>query len=143
LQSFTSNSGKNWPLERYLELARRQRQRGAQIIFGGGPGDVDRLAPAQAAGFCVAAGSPLLISAGLMQLSSVIVGGDTGLLHLATAMGKPVVMIMPSNHPGSCHPLGHPDWAVTCGPGDKIADIPAGEVIAACERALGADQSTP
>lgn len=140
LQPFTSNDEKNWPLDKFLELADHYRQQGTQIIFGGGPGDRARLEPAQASGFCVAAGTSLLVSAGLMQLSSVIVGADTGLLHLATAMGRRVVMIMRSNEPGSCHPFQHPDWAVTCGPGKKIAEVSAGEVSVACDLALRADQ---
>jgi heptosyltransferase-1 len=136
LQPFTSNAEKNWPLDKFLELAQHYRQQGAQVVFGGGPGDRSRLAPAQASGFCVAAGTPLLVSAGLMQLSAVVVGADTGLLHLATAMGKRVVMIMHSNQPGSCHPFQHPGWVVTCGTGNKISDVPVGEVIAACDQAL-------
>lgn len=140
LQPFTSNADKNWPLEKFVELAQYYRQQGMQIIFGGGPADLAKLAAAQAAGFCVAAGTPLLVSAGLMQLASVIVGADTGLLHLATAMGKRAVMIMRINQPGSCHPFQHPDWSVTCGPGNKIAGVPVAKVIAACDRALRGDQ---
>jgi len=136
LQPFTSNDEKNWPLDKYSELANYHRQQGMQIIFGGGPGDRARLELVQASDFCVAAGTPLLVSAGLMKLSSVIVGADTGLLHLANAMGKRVIMIMRSNQPGSSHPFQHPDWAVTCGPGKKITEVPVGEVTRACALAL-------
>ena len=36
LQPFTSNADKNWPLEKFVELAQYYRQQGMQIIFGGG-----------------------------------------------------------------------------------------------------------
>ena len=38
LQPFTSSPQKNWPLDRYLAVARHGRERGWQILFGGGPG---------------------------------------------------------------------------------------------------------
>ncbi len=143
LQPFTSNVEKNWPLEKFVELARHFRQRGLQIIFGGGPADRGRLESVRAAGFCVAAGTPLMVSAGLMQLATVVIGGDTGLLHLATAMGRRVVMLMHSNLPGTCHPFQHPDWAVISGPSRKVAEIPLASVIAASDAALSPAPTAP
>ena len=136
LQPFTSNLEKNWPLEKFAELAAGYRRKNFQVIFGGGPGDRPRLQALQAAGFCVSAGTPLLVSAGLMQLSTLVIGADTGLLHLATAMGKRVIMIMHSNHPGTCHPFQHPEGTVTCRAGEKIADIPVASVITAGDAML-------
>jgi len=136
LQPFTSNPGKNWPLKNFLELAAHGRSAGWQIIFGGGPAESAALEPARAAGFVVAAGAPLMVSAGLMKLSGVVVGGDTGLVHLAVAMQKRVVMLMEFNTPGSCHPFQHPDWAVTAPVGKRMPDIEMGKVINVVERAL-------
>ena len=119
LQPFTSSAHKNWPLEKYLEVARFWQSRGAQVLFGGGPADVSVLEPARAEGFVVVAGVPRMMSAGLMKLSSVIAGGDTGFLHLAVAMGKRVVMLLKPAGPGSAIPFGHPDWVVA--PRDDLA----------------------
>jgi ADP-heptose:LPS heptosyltransferase len=132
IQPFTSAAKKNWPLENYLKLAWHFHSRGAQIIFGGGPGDRAALEPARAAGFVIAAGNPLLVSAGLMKLSSVVAGADTGLLHLAVAMGRRVVMLMRSNAPGHSHPFRHADWAVTPPEGKMVSEIPSAAVIEAC-----------
>jgi ADP-heptose:LPS heptosyltransferase len=132
IQPFTSDPAKNWPLECFLTVAGHFHSRGVQVIFGGGPGERERLAPAAAAGFVIAAGTPLLVSAGLMKLSTVIVGADTGLLHLSVAMGKRVVMLMRSNAPGSPHPFQHPDWAVTPGAGKLVAAIPIDAVLQTC-----------
>ncbi len=105
IQPFTSTPHKNWPLEKYLALARHWESRGGQIIFGGGPADRPVLEPARTAGFHVSAGTSLPVSAGLVKLSALTVGGDTGLLHLGVAMGKRVVMLMKSNAPAGHIPF--------------------------------------
>jgi ADP-heptose:LPS heptosyltransferase len=136
IQPFTSTLHKNWPLRQYLAVAAHWHSEGIQVLFCGGPDQLSSLEPARQAGFPVSASSPLLISAGLMKLSSLVLGGDTGLLHLAVAMGKRVVMIMASDAPGHCHPFQHPDWAIT--PPKRrpylISNIETGPVLEACAR---------
>ena len=107
-----------------------------QVLFGGGPADQAALEPARQAGFPASAGAPLLVTAGLMKLSTLILGGDTGLLHLAVAMDKRVVMIMDSTGPGSAYPFQHPDWAVTPANGQSVAAITTDAVNEACGRAF-------
>jgi ADP-heptose:LPS heptosyltransferase len=133
IQPFTSNPQKNWPLEKFLKVAGHFHSRGTQIIFGGGPNDRAALETARAADFAIAAGTSLLVSAGLMKLSRVVVGADTGLLHLAVALGKRVVMLMNSNAPGSSHPFQHADWTVTPPRRKTVSEIPTEAVIAACD----------
>jgi heptosyltransferase-1 len=135
IQAFTSTPHKNWPFENYLSLAAYWRERGVQVIFGGGIGDIDALEPARAAGYYVAAGNPLLVSAGLVKLSTVTIGGVTGLLHLAVAMQKRVVMLVgPANEPG--FPYQHRDWGLTPETDENVSDIQIPAVIAACAKAF-------
>ena len=136
LQPFTSSPHKNWPLENYLALARHWRMRGAQIIFGGGPKDLAQMESARSEGFILAAGVSRWADIGLMQLSSLVVGGDTGFLHLAVAMGRRVVMLQQSVLSGSPHPLGHPEWSVTPEVSKSVPEISVAAVIAASEGAL-------
>jgi ADP-heptose:LPS heptosyltransferase len=136
IQPFTSSPHKNWPMENYLAVARHWRSRGLQVLFGGGPGERTALDPARAAGFPVSAGVPLLVSAGLMKLSTVVLGGDTGMPHLALALGKRVVVIMHSNQPGTCVPFQHADWTVTPAEGQTMAGISSEAVNAACANAF-------
>ena len=136
LQPFTSSPAKNWPLENFLSLARHWLARGWQVLFGGGPADLAALAPARTAGFPVSAGVPLLVTGGLMQRSTLIVGGDTGALHLAVAQGQRVVMLMSTDRPGRPHPFRHPEWSLTTPDGHPIAEIGLDTVIAASEQAL-------
>ena len=136
LQPFTSTPKKNWPLENFLSLANHWKRRGVQVLFGGGPADRAKLEPASAAGFPVSAGAPLLVSAGLMKLCTLVVGGDTGLLHLAVAMNKRVVMLMHSKGHCKCHPYQHADWLLAPAPDNIIARITPGMAIETCSRAL-------
>jgi ADP-heptose:LPS heptosyltransferase len=112
IQPFTSSPHKDWPLENFLAVARHFRAQGGGVIFGGGPPDRDRLQPARTDGFPVAAGQPLLVTGGLMKLSRLIIGGDTGVVHLAVAMGNRVIMLMHRVDSGAPTPFGHDDWAV-------------------------------
>jgi len=136
LQPFTSSPHKNWPLENFLALAAHGRSQGLQVLFGGGPSDRAALEPAGTAGFPIAAGVPLLVSAGLMSLSTLTVGGVTGLLHLAVALQKRVLMLIgyPAHEPG--FPYQHRDWTVTPPTGGNVSEIQVGAVIEACARAL-------
>jgi ADP-heptose:LPS heptosyltransferase len=143
IQPFTSAVKKNWSLENYLKLARHFHSQRVQIIFGGGPADRAALEPACVAAFPVSAGMPLLVSAGLMRLSTLVVGGDTGLLHLAVAMNRRVVMIMRSNERGQTFPFQHFDWAVMAASGQPVSSVQAGTVIEATAFALDSQWNVP
>jgi ADP-heptose:LPS heptosyltransferase len=136
IQPFTSSPQKNWPLDCFLAVARHCQARGLQVLFGGSPVESAALATVRQAGFPVSAGVPLLVTGGLAKLSTLTLGGDTGILHLAIAMGRRVVMIMQSCAPGRPHPFRHADWAIMP-PNDRvIANVQTGTVIEACERAF-------
>ena len=136
IQPFTSTAVKNWPLDRYRAVARHWCVQGRQVLFSGGPSDRSALEPLRLAGFPVSAGVPLLVSAGLAKLCALTLAADTGMLHLAAAMGKRVVAIIQSTAPGNKYPFQHPDWAVTPSQGVDVATIDTEVVMAACERAL-------
>ena len=138
LQPFTSEMRKNWPFEQHLALANYWQTRGVQIIVGGGPADKPLLEQARNLGFAVSAGLPKLTDAGLMQLSTLIVGGDTGFLHLAVALGRQVIMLMNSQAPGNAVPFQHPDWVIVPHPGEPLASVTLETVIEATRTALTA-----
>lgn len=99
---------KQWPVERYGELARKLADVGLASLVNFGPGE-EQLATAveQASGGAARRG---LYSLGklmaLCQRASVFVGGDTGPLHLAAAMGTPVVALFGPTDPARNGPLG-------------------------------------
>ena len=135
IQPLTSSPHKNWPLENFIVLAQYWQAHGVQILFGGGPAEAVALEPARQAGFVVAAGVPLMVTGGLVKLSTVIAGGDTGILHLAVALGRRVVMLAPSAVYKKTFPFEHPDWALV--PERKgIENIEVATVIEACSQAF-------
>jgi len=137
IQPFTSTPQKNWPLENYLAVARHWRERGAQIIFVGGPAEREALAPARGEGFCAATNLPLLVSGGLTRLAMLTLGGDSGLGHLAVAQGQRVVMVMRHKFPGACVPFQHADWAIAPEKTCRIGEISVEQVMAETAKAVG------
>lgn len=129
VQPFTSTPQKNWPLENFLKVAHHWSQAGVQVVFVGGLMDEMPLGPARAAGFCVATSLPLLVSAGLTQLASLTLCGDSGLGHMAVALGRRVVMLMMHKNPGACVPFQHADWAVIPEPLYIMDKIPVQTVL--------------
>ena len=133
VQPFTSTPRKNWPLENYLALANHWRERGVQVLFGGGPKERAALEPVERAGYPVSAGTPILVSAGLTRLSTLVIGGDTGLLHIAVAMQKRVVSLAPASR--TC-PFQHPEWRISPPKDSNMSGIAVATVIDACKEVL-------
>jgi ADP-heptose:LPS heptosyltransferase len=106
-----------------------------QVIFGGGAADHASLELARQGGFVTSAGLSLLTTAGLMELSKLVVGGVTGLLHLAVAMQKRVVMLIGYSACEPGFPYQHHDWAVTA-KSSPAASISVESVIEATAQAL-------
>jgi ADP-heptose:LPS heptosyltransferase len=139
IQPLTSSPQKNWPLENYLAVARHWRERGVQVIFSGGPADAPLLEPVRAEKFCAATSLPLLVSAGLVQLAALTLGGDTGLGHLAVAQGRRVVMLMMHKNPGACVPYQHADWALVPANSGNLRDLAVPAVLAETGKVLAAN----
>lgn len=141
IQPFTSARAKDWPLEKLRAVASHYRNRGCHVVFAGGPGDRERLASISSSGFPVSAGISLSGAAGLAARATVVLGGDTGLLHLAVALGQRVVMLIGSSAPGACVPYAHPDWALTPASGEPVSAMKTSTVIAAIDRAFASTKN--
>jgi heptosyltransferase-1 len=62
---------------------------------------------------------PLDAVARLIAGAALVVGVDTGLLHLASALGVPLVGIFVGSEPGLTGPLGQGPIAVVGGKGER------------------------
>jgi heptosyltransferase-1 len=99
---------KRWPVERYAVVAEGFAERGMRVLVNAGPGE-EPLAEAIAA---ATGGRAEAIVPTLSQLIAVTrrialcVAGDTGPLHLACALGRPVVGIYGPTDPGRNGPFG-------------------------------------
>jgi len=100
---------KCWPLERYAELAGRLRDAGFQVWLLGSAADrqdAERIDAAAGGGTLNLCGRTGLDDAiDLLSAAAVAVGNDSGLLHVAAAVGTPVVALYGSSTPAYTPPL--------------------------------------
>ena len=102
---------KRWPVERYAQAAALlARQTGVEILVHAAPGE-QPLAEALARELHSLGIDPLVLTPTLSQLIelsrriSLAIGGDTGPLHLAAALGKPTVGIYGPTDPARNGPF--------------------------------------
>ena len=100
---------KRWPVERYAEVARALLNRGFRVFVNAGPGE---LALADTVVQRTGGGATPLVCVHREQLISITrrvslaIAGDTGPLHLACALGRPVVGIYGPTDPSRNGPFG-------------------------------------
>lgn len=105
---------KRWPAERYGEVARALAQRGMASLVNYGPGE-ESLAR-EVAERSQDAAHPFPCTLGeliaLTRRARLFVGGDTGPVHIAAALGIPVVAIYGPTDPARNGPFGNGPVAV-------------------------------
>ncbi len=105
-------AAKEWPPQRYGELAKRLHAAGLQVMVNIGPGERENKigdAVEQAS-----EGTPRRIAGSVSQLialtrrASLFIGGDSGPIHLANAVGVPTVAIFGPTDPARNGPYYNP-----------------------------------
>jgi ADP-heptose:LPS heptosyltransferase len=125
-----------WPPERFGALAKAlQRELGAPVGLTGGPGDAVLVALAkQTAGDAIArswvGATSLLQLAELARRARLFVSCDTGPMHLAAAVGAPVLALFGPADARRTGPWGTGQRVVQS-PSGRMADLEAGVVLAA------------
>jgi lipopolysaccharide heptosyltransferase I len=102
---------KRWPVDRFAVLADRlARESGARIAISWGPGEEDlaRTTARKARVDTTLFPPPtnLLFPAAVYARADLVVGADSGPLHLATLMGTPTLTLFGPKDPEVYHPLG-------------------------------------
>ena len=101
-------SAKVWAPERAVEFCRTLRDVGGSPVLLGAAGDapfVEAVRAASSAPSLVGRDSPELLPAVLTELDA-LVAGDTGVAHLAAALGTPVVALFGPTDPALSAPRG-------------------------------------
>ena len=106
---------KQWPAVHYGALAETYIRRGWQVVALGSANDkasvtaiAEHLDPALRSQFCDASGATSLVDAvDLLALCKGAVSNDSGLMHIAAAVGCPLVAVYGSTSPGFTPPLAH------------------------------------
>ncbi|HEY4192011.1 MAG TPA: lipopolysaccharide heptosyltransferase I [Mesorhizobium sp.] len=137
----TSREDKKWPVEDWIETARllvvaritpvttwsNEREKTvAQAIAAAVPRTV------------LVKKSPLAEVATLLGQSSLVIGADTGLTHLANAYGLPTVAIFLTTQPGLTGPIGPFSSTLLA---EKRAPVTPAQVMAEAKRLLGLHSS--
>jgi heptosyltransferase I len=119
---------KCWPPERYGALCRKIRGiLGLRCVVNYGPGEEDLVSGIKATS---GEGEPIAYNGSLSQLMALlrnalcIVGGDTGPLHLAVALGTPAVAIFGPTDPARNGPFRMGDRSRNAAPIDIVLRSP-------------------
>ncbi|HUO35419.1 MAG TPA: glycosyltransferase family 9 protein [Candidatus Acidoferrum sp.] len=149
--------GMRWPASHFADVARALRDsHGIASVVNLGPSDAEGAREVRGAMKGVAAIADSFDARQLIVLAagaSIFVGNDSGPAHIAAAVGKPCVVIFGVTNPTQWHPWEVDYRVVSTGAefravrGDKsvflraqrsISEIPAEEVIRACDELLAA-----
>ncbi len=140
---------KRWPVERYGQVARELARDGLCSLVNYGPGEEELAAAVEAAG----EGAARKISCSVSELialtrrARLLIGGDTGPMHLAAALKIPVVAIFGPTNPARNGPFGTRSIVLRSAssmtdhtrrrePEPGLLEITVGEVVAATRRLL-------
>lgn len=105
---------KRWPVERYAAVAAALSAKGFSVVANAGPGEeqlaqtIHELSAQSGNALAIPAQCTLGQLIALTRRISLAIAGDTGPLHLACALGKPVVGIFGPTDPARNGPFGSP-----------------------------------
>lgn len=112
----SANPYKEWPPDRFAQLAQQLWQhRRLPVLLIGAKADrtiARSIADRAGAGSFVLTGTALEVSMALIAASAGMVANDSGPLHLAVALGVPVVGIYGPTNPARTGPYGRPQSVV-------------------------------
>ncbi len=98
---------KRWPAERYGDVAKALATEGVKSLINFGPGEEQLMQQVESASEGAAKGVACSLTEliALTRRARVFVGGDTGPMHLAAALGIPVVGIFGPTNPARNGPF--------------------------------------
>jgi heptosyltransferase I len=99
---------KRWPVERYTQVAQQLVARGYRVLVNAGPGEepIAKVIVNGTAGAATPLAPSLENLIALTRRAALVIAGDTGPLHLACALGRPVVGIYGPTDPSRNGPFG-------------------------------------
>jgi heptosyltransferase-1 len=133
----TSQRSKEWSESRWTDLGRWLRREGFEVALLWGSDDERRRAERLASAIPEARAldrAPLDVTASHIANASLVVGVDTGLLHLAAAYRVPLVAVFTGSEPALTGPVGSGPIRVIGGVGARPE---VNEVVVAVEAVLG------
>ncbi len=104
---------KAWPSERFAELADRLADKyGSRVLVGGNQEEAELaqqvVKQAKTRPLAIAGLATIRTFAALMKRAALFIGNDSGVMHIATAVGTPVVALFGPSNPAEWGPRGGP-----------------------------------
>ena len=144
---------KQWPPERYGDVARRLAEDGLKSLINFGPDEEHLMKAVESASEGKAKGIACSLTEliALTRRTRLFIGGDTGPMHLAASLGIPVVAIFGPTNPARNGPFGTRNivlrspaspttHARSAQPDPGILEISSDEVVTAAQKLLGSDR---
>jgi heptosyltransferase-1 len=144
---------KQWPAERYGQVATRLAEDGLKSLINFGPGEEPLMRAVESASRATARGIACSLTEliALTRHARVLIAGDTGPMHLAAALGVPVVAIFGPTNPARNGPFGARSIVLrnpisptshsrSAQPDPGILEISADEVVSAARKLLRSDR---
>jgi heptosyltransferase-2 len=151
---------KRWPPERFAEIARALVQRGLEPMLLGGPKDAKAISMVRANMADLRCADTMALSVGGLAAAiarcRIVVAGDSGPVHIASALGIPVVALFGPTSPNRWRPLS--PWSevvrqeMDCSPcsnhgtaqcehghHDCMQKLGVGQILGAADRVLARD----
>lgn len=136
---------KNWPAQRYAQLARRlETEHDARLFVIGGPADDDVLDDLRS---CWTGPPPLVVQGcslaeigALLARCRLLIGNDSGIAHLAAALGTPTIVLFGPSDPRIWKPSGFAVTVITghgLRPGQELDAITVHQVFSQVLSLLG------
>ena len=137
---------KCWPVDRFVEMTHAVPAEFDGFLLLGGPDDAERarVLAAQIRGPCLnlAGETDLLLAAAVLAQASAFVGNDSGLGHLASAVGTPSLTVFGPGEPERFHPWGpKANWIIA--PGRDLSQLSGARVAEGLRAHLARLQLTP
>lgn len=139
----TSREDKKWPAQDWIATARLLAERGMTPVTTWSNEREKAVAEAIARDVpstIVVPKSPLAEIAAILGRSTLVIGADTGLTHLASAFGLPTVAVFLATEPGLTGPRGQYASTLLAASGERLT--PA-EVVAEAEKQLALKSRAP
>ncbi|EFO81458.1 glycosyl transferase family protein [Oscillochloris trichoides DG-6] len=144
-----SGPTKAWPPERWAAVGQALVARGWQVVLSGGPDETDLVRQVAAqipAAHSVAGATSIPQLAALLARAHLMIGGDTGPLHLAVSQGCASLHLFGPSDPGRFGPWGDPARhrvvaaGLACSPCSQFQTCPRQTQPAECMQKIAVEQ---
>ncbi len=138
---------KRWPAERFMTIAKAAADCGYPPVVVGGPGEVtlgEQIIAGAGAGINCAGRTSLAVTMAVLARSSLLITGDSGLLHAAALLKISVVALFGPSNPQKWAPRGSGRIVVRhdpgCAPCSHFGTIPPCPDNACCMGEISVDE---